>query len=92
MFKLSKEFSRCTLMMFKWKKAKRIAATAMRKVSRAPEVSPNRARTQSQKMSIPEISNHFNLFKTKIVKLTIKREEVFWVSYRARMKIHRCKK
>ena len=63
MFKLSKEFSRCTLMMFKWKKAKRIAATATRKVSRAPEVSPNKARTQSQKMSIPEISNHFNLIK-----------------------------
>jgi len=79
-------------MMSKWKKAKRIAATAMRKVSRAPEVSPNRARTQSQKMRIPEISNHFNLFKTKIVKLTIKREEVFWISYRAQMKIHRYKK
>jgi len=89
MFKLSKEFSRCTLMMFKWKKAKRIAATATRKVSRAPEVSPNKARTQSLKMSIPEISSHFN---PKIVKLIIKREEVFWVSYRARMKIHRCKK
>ena len=77
-------------MMFKRKKAKRIAATVMKKVSRAPEVSPNKARTQSQKMSIPEISNHFNLIKTKIVKLIIKREEVFWVSYRARMKIHRC--
>jgi len=58
--------------MFKWKKAKRIAATATRKVSRAPEVSPNRARTQSQKMSIPEISNHFNLIKTKIVKCNLK--------------------
>jgi hypothetical protein len=54
-------------MMSKWKKAKRIAATAMRKVSRAPEVSPNRARTQSLKMSIPEISNHLSLIKTKIV-------------------------
>jgi hypothetical protein len=78
--------------MSKWKKAKRIAATAMRKVSHAPEVSPNRARTQSRKMSIPEISNHFNHIKTKIVKLIIKREEVFWVSCRALMKIHRCKK
>jgi hypothetical protein len=67
MFKLSKEFSRCTLMMSKWKKAKRKAATAMRKVSRAPEVNPNKARTQSLKMSIPEISNHLSLIKTKIV-------------------------
>ena len=79
-------------MMCKRKKVKRIAVTVMRKVSRAQEVSLNRARTQSLKMISPEMSNHFNLIKTKLVKFIIKREEVFRVSYRALLNIHKWKK